>query len=304
MKRSNDAALAGVVFTRAVSAHTVATLPDRLAGTTMDTADQAAKTSADTAASAASGMASAVSAHAAGGPTTDAAAPDAPTAGRRGRRMRAETDRKILQACLQIAITQGIGAVSIEEVAKRSGVAKTTIYRRYRNAEDMLRQVQTLEFGRTPELAELSATRPNLQLMLERIVQHFSSQIGIEAVGMVLSTRNRYFNRIVEQAILPERRRFADFLHRGERAGVLRGGLEAAFLFNTIIGSMIASQALSLRGGEDGENAMAQDSLPSGNRQPAAAAALPSLPSPSGNQSHNIQWAKRMADLIWPAIAV
>lgn len=304
MKRSNDAALAGVVFTRAVSAHTVATLPDRLAGTTMDTADQAAKTSADTAASAASGMASAVSAHAAGGPTTDAAAPDAPTAGRRGRRMRAETDRKILQACLQIAITQGIGAVSIEEVAKRSGVAKTTIYRRYRNAEDMLRQVQTLEFGRTPELAELSATRPNLQLMLERIVQHFSSQIGIEAVGMVLSTRNRYFNRIVEQAILPERRRFADFLHRGERAGVLRGGLDAAFLFNTIIGSMIASQALSLRGGEDGENAMAQDSLPPGNRQPAAAAALPSLPSPPGNQSHNIQWAKRMADLIWPAIAV
>lgn len=277
MKRSNDAAFDDTVSirtaaTHAVSIHAVATPPNRSAGTTMDTADnQAAKASADAAASTTPGMplALSTSTHATDGATTDSASHDAPAAGKRGRRMRAETDRKILQACLQIAITQGIGAVSIEEVAKRSGVAKTTIYRRYRNAEDMLAQVQTLEFGRTPELAELSATRPNLQLMLERIVQHFSSQIGIEAVGMILSTRNRYFSRIVEQAILPERRRFADFLHRGERAGVLRSGLDAAFLFSTIIGSMIASQALPLQ----------------------------------GTSTADTQWAKRMADLIWPAIA-
>jgi AcrR family transcriptional regulator len=272
MKRSNDAAFDDTASTHAVPTHAVAMLPNRSADTTMDTAgNQAVKASADTAASATSDMALApsTSAQSADNPITDATDHDAPTVGKRGRRMRAETDRKILQACLQIAITQGIGAVSIEEVAKRSGVAKTTIYRRYRNSEDMLAQVQTLEFGRTPELAELSATHPNLQLMLERIVQHFSSQIGIEAVGIVLSTRNRYFSRIVEQAILPERRRFADFLHRGERAGVLRSELDAAFLFNTIIGSMIASQALPLQ-----STSMA-----------------------------DTQWAKRMADLIWPAIA-
>ncbi|MCI1225261.1 TetR/AcrR family transcriptional regulator [Bifidobacterium sp.] len=210
--------------------------------------------------------------------------------------MRAETDRKILQACMQIAITQGIGAVSIEEVAKRSGVAKTTIYRRYSNTEDMLRQVQTLEFARTPELAELSATRPNLQLVLKRIIQHFSSQIGVAAVGMVLSTRNEYFGRIVEQAILPERRRFADFLHRGERAGTLRRGLDDAFLFNTIIGSMVANQALAGEG-------RSMDEDQSDGRDYGDEDGGDDISSASVIDANDDRWAQRMTDLIWPVIA-
>jgi AcrR family transcriptional regulator len=214
--------------------------------------------------------------------------------------MRAETDRKILQTCMQIAIMQGIGAVSIEEVAKRSGVAKTTIYRRYRNTEDMLRQVQTLEFARTPELAELSATRPNLQLVLKRIIQHFSSQIGVAVVGMVLSTRNEYFGRIVEQAIVPERRRFADFLRRGEHTGTLRRGLDDAFLFNTIIGSMVANQALADEkrgiGAGQSDTGVPRDS---DDGEEASATSTPDAASGLNDD----RWAQHMTDLLWPAIA-
>ena len=51
-----------------------------------------------------------------------------------GRReqLREQTDRKIMRATLEIMISKGVAAVTIEEVARRSGVAKTTIYRRYK----------------------------------------------------------------------------------------------------------------------------------------------------------------------------
>ena len=52
----------------------------------------------------------------------------------RREQLREQTDHKIMKATLAIVISDGVGAVTIEEVARRSGVAKTTIYRRYKNA--------------------------------------------------------------------------------------------------------------------------------------------------------------------------
>ena len=50
------------------------------------------------------------------------------TATPRGERTREATDRKLMRATLQIAVDRGISGVTIEEVARRSGVAKTTIH--------------------------------------------------------------------------------------------------------------------------------------------------------------------------------
>ncbi len=65
----------------------------------------------------------------------------------RGERTREATDRKLMQATLQIAVDRGISGVTIEEVARRSGVAKTTIYRRYHNADELLREISAMYLG-------------------------------------------------------------------------------------------------------------------------------------------------------------
>ena len=64
------------------------------------------------------------------------------TATPRGERTREATDRKLMRATLQIAVDRGISGVTIEEVARRSGVAKTTIYRRYHNADELLHEIR------------------------------------------------------------------------------------------------------------------------------------------------------------------
>ena len=57
------------------------------------------------------------------------AAPAEPVS--RGRPRSAEADRAILAATVQLLAERGLAAMSIEEVAARAGVGKTTIYRRW-----------------------------------------------------------------------------------------------------------------------------------------------------------------------------
>lgn len=125
-----------------------------------------------------------------------------------GRReqLREQTDRKIMRATLEIMISKGVAAVTIEEVARRSGVAKTTIYRRYKNADDLLQRIQ-LEVAGLPDFSDLQPSRSGLQAMLERIQNCFDSEIGLKAVGVVLSSDNDSLKTIADQVITPAEQR-------------------------------------------------------------------------------------------------
>ena len=57
---------------------------------------------------------------------------------KRGMRIRNATDRKVLSSVMRIALSKGERAVTMEAVSRDSGVAKTTLYRRYKNRKDML----------------------------------------------------------------------------------------------------------------------------------------------------------------------
>jgi AcrR family transcriptional regulator len=52
-------------------------------------------------------------------------------AARRGRPRSQEADRAILHAAAELLAERGLGGMSMEEVAARAGVAKTTLYRRW-----------------------------------------------------------------------------------------------------------------------------------------------------------------------------
>ena len=168
----------------------------------------------------------------------------------RGRRerLREQTDRKIMKATLGIVISDGIGAVTIEEVARRSGVAKTTIYRRYRNADDLLQRIQDC----------------------------FDSELGLKAVGVVLSSDNATLKAIAAQVLAPAEERFVGFMERGIADGVFQNRLDYTFLFSTVLGSMLACKALA--GQEAG-----------GERQ-------------SGKERKSDSWAENMATLLWPNV--
>jgi len=161
----------------------------------------------------------------------------------RREQLREQTDHKIMKATLAIVISDGVGAVTIEE-ARRSGVAKTTIYRRYKNADDLLRRVQ-LEVAGLPDFSDVELSKNGLLTILQRIQGcFFDSELGLKAVGVVLSSDNPSLNAIADQVLVPAEKRFSEFVERGMKAGVFRNGLDPQFLFSTILGSMLACKAL------------------------------------------------------------
>ncbi len=162
-----------------------------------------------------------------------------------GRRemLREQIDNKIMQATLSIVISAGIGAVTIEEVSRRSGVAKTTIYRRYKNADDLLQRAK-LEIAGLPDFSDLETSRNGLLTMMQRIQNCFDSELGLKAVGVVLSSDNDSLRSMADQVIQPAEQRFSAFISRGMANGIFRTGLDLHFLFSTVLGSMLTYKAL------------------------------------------------------------
>ena len=156
---------------------------------------------------------------------------------------RERTDSKIMRATLEIIIAQGIGAVNIESVARRSGVAKTTIYRRYANTDDLIRHL-TLTVAPSLDFSALEPSRESLRTVLRRIIDCFDEEFELKAIGVVLSSENAHLRNIAQGVIEPAAERFYDFLRRGMASGAFRDGLDAPFLFQTVLGSMLAYKAL------------------------------------------------------------
>lgn len=68
----------------------------------------------------------------------------------RGRPRDPVNDTAILQSALDLLIERGATGTSIEGVARHAGVAKLTVYRRWKTKEDLL--MAAMEFARTDDL--------------------------------------------------------------------------------------------------------------------------------------------------------
>src|SRR5262245_26365763 len=105
---------------------------------------------------------------------------DAATAGERriGRPRDPACDNAIVQATLDAFIEGGYGAVSIEGVAARSGVAKATIYRRYSDKAQLLVDAIRFAVQADDPLPDTGDLRADLRAMLLPLVARLRGKEG------------------------------------------------------------------------------------------------------------------------------
>ncbi|WP_329248536.1 TetR/AcrR family transcriptional regulator [Actinoallomurus sp. NBC_01490] len=86
----------------------------------------------------------------------------------RGRPRDPATDAAILRAALEVFVERGVEGTSIEQVAKRAGVGKLTVYRRWTTKEDLIAQAieQSVSAEFVPSPADVQALSP--QEIVER----------------------------------------------------------------------------------------------------------------------------------------
>jgi AcrR family transcriptional regulator len=80
-------------------------------------------------------------------------------AGNRGRPRDAEVDRRILLAARDLLLSKGYASLSIDEVAERAAIAKTTLYRRWPTKDHLILSViaQMQDDVAVPDTGDLRA---------------------------------------------------------------------------------------------------------------------------------------------------
>ena len=125
---------------------------------------------------------------------------------------RARTDAKLTTAVNHLLARQGYAALTIESVARESGVAKTTIYRRWSSKAEMVFELMIhLPSGRKNKDNNSDNMRDGLRELAENAVEMSSSPSGLAVIPGLLadmqgneglrSTMNKIFVKKAQQDI-------------------------------------------------------------------------------------------------------
>ncbi|MHC6594044.1 TetR/AcrR family transcriptional regulator [Arthrobacter sp. C152] len=152
---------------------------------------------------------------------------------------RARTERLVLDTTRELLAGSGFGSLTIERVAERSGVAKSTIYRRYRSRNDLALAVLLDMLGDVSTLPYAKDTRAELTRLVNRTVELMSnSLLGRIMQGLVsevaadVELAKTYRETVVAKRV----REVTELVERGVERGELREGLDPELVTDLLLG--------------------------------------------------------------------
>ncbi|GGK90605.1 TetR/AcrR family transcriptional regulator [Nocardia jinanensis] len=156
----------------------------------------------------------------------------------------APRDERITAATLELLRAKGPKAVTVEAVAALSGVAKTTIYRRYSNRGDML--TSSLRSIAEPEPLPDTAGLPTvLRWVVEQSLHVVDASIGAGGVAALLTDDDPEFTTLIRSLLVQHRRRLAEALSGALAAKTPRSDLDIETFLDMIVGAYLAETARS-----------------------------------------------------------
>ncbi|HLY50119.1 MAG TPA: TetR/AcrR family transcriptional regulator [Solirubrobacteraceae bacterium] len=182
---------------------------------------------------------------------------------RPGARKDPEADRLILETTHRLLREQGYERLTIDAVAREAGVARTTVYRRYKDKADLVSAA--IETLRTPvKRSPTGDARLDLIAHVESIRRNY----GISLAGTLLMEEPynpRLLELFRERMVTPQRRIVAETIQEGIERGRIRPDVDIERVLDLILGAFFAAVFASGRPGPD--------------------------------------WAESIVDALWPAIA-
>ena len=173
-------------------------------------------------------------------PQVREAAEDAAAPARRGGRPRStECELAILQATRELLVEGGVRGLTIEKAAARAGVAKTTIYRRWRDKDELALAVVLDMVEQVVMLPELGDTRRELLAFVNAAVEVLGSTLmGRVMQGLVsdLATDPELAQAFRDRVVSVRDAEVERLVQRGIERGELRPDTYAGSAHELLIG--------------------------------------------------------------------
>jgi AcrR family transcriptional regulator len=159
---------------------------------------------------------------------------------RRGRPRSERADRVILVAAAEVMAEKGIGGLSMEEVAVRAGVGKTTIYRRWSSRGTLALDAFLAEFEGQQGLPDTGTFAGDLRAALGGWVKAVSgTSAGTMLVGLIAEMQqdSRLAAAWQDRVIAPLRAQYSIMLDRGVSRGEIPAETDAGIVLDLVFGA-------------------------------------------------------------------
>jgi AcrR family transcriptional regulator len=153
----------------------------------------------------------------------------------RGRPRREGADEEILAAVLEVLRERGYGSLTVDTVAERAGVAKTTIYRRWPSKGELAAAAiaPLLEGG--PEL-DLGSVEAELTLLLHHVQELLSGELSSVLAGIAGEAQAASeLAHLMPSLIEPQRRLLREAIARAVAKGELAAWADVELLIDVLI---------------------------------------------------------------------
>lgn len=158
---------------------------------------------------------------------------------RRGEKIRLLTDDRILRSVLDIAVTSGEHAVTMESVSKYSGVAKTTLYHRYKNRKDMLAQlrrtIESTDFGPRG----FAATPEGLEKYALWLTSTYSSYVAVTKMASVLFAHTPFLLAVSTKILSDLHTGIIQLITEGQKTGAFPASAKPRVAADLLIGGVL-----------------------------------------------------------------
>ena len=159
------------------------------------------------------------------------------------------TDDRILDATVDILREKGPVAVNIEAVAAASGVAKTTIYRRYESREDLLLagiHAATTEIKIPTDLS----TYDTFRWLLRNAGEFAEHEIGRGTAAAIITNQDPASVELLREMLKVRARTLAALVQERIIVGDLRADLDVRLVATVLLGAVLGQV---IRGGATDE---------------------------------------------------
>jgi AcrR family transcriptional regulator len=158
-----------------------------------------------------------------------------------GRPRSTQSHQAILQATLALLAEVGFEVMSIEAIANRAGVGKTTIYRRYKSKEELV--ADAIESMRQDVvIPDTGSFWGDIDTLIENAAQITLSPLGRQTVAMIISSassNSRFAQIYWIKYLQPRRQAFAVVLERAKARNEVQLDVDSGLVFDAMSGIML-----------------------------------------------------------------
>ena len=160
------------------------------------------------------------------------------------------SQRAILDATRELLAEEGdVGSLTIEAVAARSGVAKTTIYRRWRDKWELALDAVMIDMlPRFANPVDVSDTRKELITFVDSVTKLWASPpYGPAMQGLIsqIATEPELARVYRERVVEPRREQLRPVIERGIARGDLRPDTDVRLVHELLVGPILYRLLLS-----------------------------------------------------------